>query len=124
MDEEDQEQPVVLDGIAPFAGEPIDRSDAERLASVLKALADPVRLRIISLIGAAEEPPCVTDLLGPLGLAQPTVSHHLRILRVAGLVTREKHGVFTVYWLNTSAIGTLADLLAPPRKRPPKRRAG
>jgi len=67
-----------LPAISPLAGEPIERADAERLAGVLKALADPARLRLLSLIQSAPEgEACVCDLTAPLGLSQPTVSHHL-----------------------------------------------
>ncbi|HCU48563.1 MAG TPA: transcriptional regulator, partial [Micromonosporaceae bacterium] len=82
-----------LPQISPLAGEPIERADAERLAGVLKALADPARLRLLSLIQSAPEgEACVCDLTAPLGLSQPTVSHHLRILTEAGLLNRDKRG--------------------------------
>ncbi|MBM0237405.1 winged helix-turn-helix transcriptional regulator [Micromonospora sp. ATA32] len=108
--------------LSPLAGEPIERADAERLAGVLKALADPARLRLLSLIQSAPEgEACVCDLTPPLGLSQPTVSHHLRILTEAGLLEREKHGVFAYYRLVPTAIATIADLLNPPRKRGARR---
>jgi len=110
--------------ISPLSGEPIKRSDAGRLAGVLKALADPARLRLLSLIQSAPEgEACVTDLTAPLGLSQPTVSHHLRILTEAGLLERDKRGVFAYYRLVPSAIAAVADLLPPPRKRATKRAA-
>jgi len=115
---------MTLPQISPLGGEPIDRADAERLAGVLKALADPARLGMLSLMqsdpgGEA----CVCDLTAPLGLSQPTVSHHLRILTEAGLLEREKRGVWAFYRLVPSAIGTIADLLTPPRKRATKKAA-
>src|SRR5829696_7683704 len=77
---------MTMPQISPLAGEPIERADAERLAGVLKALADPARLRLLSLIQSAPEgEACVCDLTAPLGLSQPTVSHHLRILTEAGV---------------------------------------
>lgn len=83
---------------APLRHAPIDAAAAERLAGVLKALADPARLRLLSIILAHEGgEACVCDLTSPLGLAQPTVSHHLRVLLDAGLVTREKRGVWAYY---------------------------
>ncbi|MEV4693042.1 metalloregulator ArsR/SmtB family transcription factor [Micromonospora echinospora] len=104
--------------VSPLAGEPIKRADAERLAGVLKAVADPARLRLLSLIQAAPEGEAsVSDLTAPLGLSQPTVSHHLRILTEAGLLEREKRGVWAYYRLVPSAIAALAELLTPPRKR-------
>ncbi|MGA4685677.1 ArsR/SmtB family transcription factor [Micromonospora sp. AB353] len=108
--------------ISPLTGEPIKRADAERLAGVLKALADPARLRLLSLIQSAPEGEAsVSDLTAPLGLSQPTVSHHLRILTEAGLIEREKRGVWAYYRLVPSAISAIAELLTPPRKRPTKK---
>jgi ArsR family transcriptional regulator len=103
---------------SPLAGEPIQRNDAEKLAGVLKALADPARLRLLSLIQSSPEgEACVCDLTEPVGLSQPTVSHHLRILTEAGLLEREKRGVWAYYRLVPAAIGTVAQLLTPPRRR-------
>jgi ArsR family transcriptional regulator, arsenate/arsenite/antimonite-responsive transcriptional repressor len=107
--------------ISPLAGEPIKRADAGRLAGVLKALADPARLRLLSLIQSAQDGEAtVGDLTASLGLSQPTVSHHLRILTEAGLLERDKRGVFAYYRLVPSAIAAIADLLTPPRKRAKK----
>jgi ArsR family transcriptional regulator, arsenate/arsenite/antimonite-responsive transcriptional repressor len=104
--------------ISPLAGEPIERADAERLAGVLKAFADPARLRLLSLIQSAPKGEAsVSDLTAPLGLSQPTVSHHLRILTEAGLLERDKRGVWAYYRLVPSTIAAVADLLTPPRKR-------
>ncbi|MFB9179781.1 ArsR/SmtB family transcription factor [Dactylosporangium sucinum] len=111
-----------MPAISPLAGEPIMRADAERLAGVLKAIADPARLRLLSLIQSAPEGEAsVSDLTAPLGLSQPTVSHHLRILTEAGLLEREKRGVWAYYRLVPSTIAAIADLLTPPRKRAAKR---
>ncbi|GGK35411.1 putative transcriptional regulator, ArsR family protein [Pilimelia terevasa] len=113
---------MTMPQISPLAGEPIERADAERLAGVLKALADPARLRLLSLIQAAPDgEACVADLTSPLGLSQPTVSHHLRILTESGLLEREKRGVWAYYRLVPASIATIADLLTPPRKRATKR---
>lgn len=109
---------LILPQSSPLAGEPYDRVDAERLAGVLKALADPARLRLLSLIQASPDgEACVCDLTAPIGLSQPTVSHHLRILTDAGLLEREKRGVWAYYRLVPSAIGTVAELLTPPKRR-------
>lgn len=104
---------------SPFDEEKLlHRNDAEKLAGVLKALADPARLRLLSLIQTSPEgEACVCDLTEPVGLSQPTVSHHLRILTEAGLLEREKRGVWAYYRLVPTAIGTVAQLLTPPRKR-------
>ncbi len=107
---------------SPLAGEPLDRADAERLAGVLKALADPARLRLLSLIQSSPDgEACVCDLTAPLGLSQPTVSHHLRILTEAGLLNRDKRGVWAYYSLVPEAIGAVAELLTPPRRRSTRR---
>ncbi|WP_328851281.1 metalloregulator ArsR/SmtB family transcription factor [Micromonospora globbae] len=108
--------------VSPLGGEPIKRADAERLAGVLKAVADPARLRLLSLIqSGAQGEACVSDLTALLGLSQPTVSHHLRILTEAGLLVREKRGVWAYYRLERSAIAAIAEILTPPRKRATKR---
>ncbi len=111
-----------MPAISPLVGEPMQRADAERLAGVLKAVADPARLRLLSLIQSAPDGEAsVSDLTAPLGLSQPTVSHHLRILTEAGLLEREKRGVWAYYSLVPSTIAAIADLLTPPRKRATRR---
>jgi len=73
-------------------------SDAEDLASTLKILADPARLRIVSILAVAGQgEACVCDLTDPLDLSQPTVSHHLKVLREAGVVTTERRGTYIYY---------------------------
>ena len=100
---------------APLVGEPLSAAGAEQLAGVLKALADPARLRLLSLIAAHEGgEACVCDLTAPLGLRQPTVSHHLKVLLDAGLVTRDKRGVWAYYRLVPAALSGLAGLLTAP----------
>lgn len=70
---------------------PLDRREAQDLARLLKAVADPARLQLLSLIRSAGER-CACDLTDPVGLSQPTVSHHLKVLTEAGLITREQRG--------------------------------
>ena len=78
--------------------EPLDRTSAESLAVLLKAVADPARLQLLALMRVAEGgESCVCDLTEPLGLTQPTVSHHLKVLADAGLVTRERRGTWAWY---------------------------
>jgi ArsR family transcriptional regulator len=85
---------------APITGTPLSAEDAERLAALLKAIAEPTRLRLLSLVAAHEGgEACVCDLTDPVGLSQPTVSHHLKILVDAGLLIREKRGVWAYYRL-------------------------
>lgn len=77
---------------------PLDEASAEALATAFAALADPARLRLLSLIGSAESGEvCGCDLVEPIGRSQPTVSHHLKVLFEAGLVAREKRGVWVWY---------------------------
>lgn len=90
----------------------LERHEAERLAQVLKAVADPTRLQLISMIKTAPRgEACVCDLTEPLGLRQPTVSHHLRVLSEAGLVTRERRGTWMWYSLVPGALDGLGELL-------------
>ena len=103
--------------ISPLAGEPIERADAERLAGVLKALADPARLRLLSLIQSAPEgEACVCDLTAPLGLSQPTVSHHLRILTECELVKQEQQGREIYYTLEVKKLKEIDKWLSQFRK--------
>jgi ArsR family transcriptional regulator len=91
---------------------PLDVADAEALARSLKALADPTRLRLLSLVAAHDGgEACVCDLTDPVGLTQPTVSHHLKVLVDAGLLTRDKRGVWAYYALVPGAFDTLARAL-------------
>ena len=86
--------------------------DAASLATKFKAMGDPTRLRLLSLVAAhADGEACVCDLNEPLDLSQPTVSHHLKILVDAGLLTRTKRGTWSYYALVPGALPTLADTL-------------
>ena len=101
---------------APLLREPITAGQAAGLARMLKALADPTRLRLVSLIAAREDgEACVCDLTGPLGLTQPTISHHLKILVEAGIFTRDKRGVWAYYALVPSALNALSAVLSTTR---------
>jgi ArsR family transcriptional regulator, arsenate/arsenite/antimonite-responsive transcriptional repressor len=97
----------------PLVRQPITASQAAGLARLLKALADPTRLRLVSMVAAHEAgEACVCDLTEPLGLTQPTISHHLKILVDAGIFTREKRGVWAYYALVPSALEALATVLS------------
>lgn len=104
-----------IDGVlccAPITGTPLSAEDAERLAALLKAIAEPTRLRLLSLVAAHEGgEACVCDLTDPVGLSQPTVSHHLKILVDAGLLTREKRGVWAFYRLVPERLALAAQAL-------------
>jgi ArsR family transcriptional regulator len=104
---------------------PLEEAEAERLAGALRVLADPARLRLLSLIGAhpAGEV-CVCDLTAPLGLSQPTVSHHLKVLTDAGLVGREQRGRWVFYWLLPEPIELLRGALAGPSAQATRRNVG
>jgi|ERR1700729_2405932 ArsR family transcriptional regulator len=91
---------------------PLGRDEAERLSRMLKAVADPTRLQLISLIKAAPQgEACVCDLTEPLGLRQPTVSHHLKVLVEAGLLSRERRATWMWYALIPGALDSLGQLL-------------
>jgi ArsR family transcriptional regulator len=100
----------------PLLRKPISAGQAADLARLLKALADPTRLRLVSMVAAHEGgEACVCDLTGPLGLTQPTVSHHLKILVDAGIFTRDKRGVWAYYSLVPEAMNALAAMLSTTR---------
>jgi ArsR family transcriptional regulator len=89
--------------------EPLDRESAEALARLLKAVADPARLQLLALIRASESgEACACDLTEPLGLSQPTVSHHLKVLTEAGLITREQRGTWAWFSLVPERLTELA----------------
>ncbi|MFD0269345.1 ArsR/SmtB family transcription factor [Streptomyces sp. NPDC127106] len=92
----------------------IDRTEAERLAGMLKAIADPTRLQILRLIERSPSgEACVCDLTECLGLRQPTVSHHLKLMTEAGLLTRERRGTWAWYSVDEEGLRRLRDILDP-----------
>ncbi len=98
---------------APLLRQPLTARQAADLARLLKALADPTRLRLVSLVAAHEGgEACVCDLTEPLGLTQPTISHHLKVLVEAGIFTRDKRGVWAYYALVPSAMDALSAVLS------------
>jgi ArsR family transcriptional regulator len=97
---------------SPLSRAPLSADAAEQIAPLLKALADPVRLRLMSLIASHEGgEACVCDLNDAFDLSQPTISHHLKVLHEAGLLDREKRGVWVYYRASQSALRGLADLI-------------
>jgi ArsR family transcriptional regulator len=96
---------------APLTGELLTNDEAEATAAVFRALGDPARVRILSLLAASERPVCVCELIEPVGLAQPTVSHHLKKLVDAGLLDRAARGRWAYYAINQEAAARLAGLL-------------
>ena len=100
---------------SPVTGQVLGQADAERLAGALKAIADPARLRLISMVAAsASGEVCVCDFTGPIGLSQPTVSHHLKILVDGGVLAREQRGKWAYYRLVPEALDTLGRLITTP----------
>ena len=109
--------PAVVEACAiPLVREPIDETAATGLAQVFKALADPVRLRLVSLIGAHQGGEvCVCELTTAFDLTQPTISHHLKVLREAGIIDGERRGTWVYYRLEPTALERMAALLSPPQ---------
>lgn len=105
----------LIDCCNPLVDSPIERNDAERLATAFKVLGDPGRLRLLSLIGSSPNGEvCACELVEPLHLSQPTVSHHLKVLFEAGLLDREKRGTWVFYRVVPAQLEALRDALAVP----------
>jgi ArsR family transcriptional regulator len=92
-------------------GTALSAEQAARLAPMFKALGDPARLRLLSLIAASGSEACVCDLTEAFDLTGPTISHHLRVLREAGLVDCERRGTWVYYWIRPEVLRGLAALL-------------
>ena len=90
----------------------IGKGQAERLAAMLKALAHPVRLQIVDILSRVGGDVCACDLEGQFELKQPTISHHLKILRQAGLIDCERRGLWAYYYTVPSNLEQLGDLIA------------
>ncbi|MGP3534410.1 ArsR/SmtB family transcription factor [Microbacterium sp. RD1] len=109
--------PVLSDAAtccAPVTGGVLTAEAAERIAHTFKALGDPTRVRLLSLIAASTNgEACICDLTGPVGLSQPTVSHHMKLLVDAGLATREQRGRWAYYRVVTNALEQASDALRP-----------
>lgn len=107
-----ERQPDAAECCAPLSQAPLSPGDAQLLASRLKALAEPTRLRLVSLLLASDgQEACTCELTEPLGLSQPTVSHHLKRLASAGIVVGERRGVWTYYRVVPGALSALAGVL-------------
>ena len=96
---------------APLGAPSLSDDQAQATARLFKALADPHRVRIVNLLATSPDPVCVCEFTGPLGLSQPTVSHHLKKLVTAGLLAREQRGTWAYYSLRPDALGGLAAAL-------------
>jgi ArsR family transcriptional regulator, arsenate/arsenite/antimonite-responsive transcriptional repressor len=93
---------------APLAAPLLDEEEAAATAELFRALGDPARVRIVNVLATTDEPVCVCELIEPLGLAQPTVSHHLKKLLDAGLLEREQRGKWAYFSLSRDAVEKLA----------------
>jgi ArsR family transcriptional regulator len=104
---------------SPLVAEPVSEAEAVELARVFKALSDPVRLRLLTLIGAhaggreVGDGVCVCELTGAFEVTAPTISHHLKVLREAGLIASQRRGTWVYYWIVPDALERLAVLLVP-----------
>jgi ArsR family transcriptional regulator, arsenate/arsenite/antimonite-responsive transcriptional repressor len=97
---------------SPLLREPLSSDQADRLAPLLKALADPVRLRLVSIVASSEGgEACVCDLNDAFDLSQPTISHHLKVLHDAGLLDRTKRGVWVYYAVRREVLSDIAALI-------------
>jgi ArsR family transcriptional regulator len=100
---------------SPLSAQPLTAEQAEQVAPLLKALADPVRLRLMSLVASREGgEACICDLNGAFDLSQPTISHHMKVLHDAGLVDRDKRGVWVYYRARPQALASLGTLIGCP----------
>jgi len=99
----------------PLSVQPLSEEQAEQVAPLLKALAEPVRLRLMSLVASRQGgEACVCDLNDAFDLSQPTISHHLKVLHEAGLLDREKRGVWVYYRARTEALASLGAMIGSP----------
>ena len=97
---------------SPLTKQPLSADQAEAIAPLLKALADPVRLRLLSLVASHEDgEACVCDLNDAFDLSQPTISHHLKVLYGLGLLDRSKRGVWVYYRIRPAALADLGGLI-------------
>jgi ArsR family transcriptional regulator, arsenate/arsenite/antimonite-responsive transcriptional repressor len=103
-----------IDCCAPLGNQALADEEAEATAQVFKALSDPARVKILSMVVAAEEPVCACEFTPALGLTQATVSHHLKKLTETGLLEREQRGKWAYFSLNTAGFEQLAGLIRIP----------
>lgn len=109
-----QELPIVATAVPccpPLTSEPLSEADAVRMAATFKALSDPIRLRLFSRVAShGQGEACVCDIQD-VGVSQPTVSHHLKKLREAGLLTAERRGTWVYYRVSPDVLAAMAQLL-------------
>jgi ArsR family transcriptional regulator len=111
--------PLLTDCCSPSADGGLDLESAQRLATVLKVIADPTRLRLLSLVaGKPDGEACICDLTAPVALSQPTVSHHMKVLVDAGLLEREQRGKWAYYRLVPGTLDAVGRLVSTVVGRP------
>ena len=107
-----QKRPAGEPCCEPVVYPDVERVQAERMAAIAKALADPVRLQLVDVLRKHAGKVCVCELVPLFDLSQPTVSHHLKVLRQAGLVDSERHGLWAYYYVIPDALEELAEWLS------------
>jgi ArsR family transcriptional regulator len=107
-----QKRPAGEPCCEPVAYPDIERSEAERMANVAKALGDPIRMQIVDVLRKHAGQVCVCELVPLFDLSQPTVSHHLKVLREAGIVGSERRGLWAYYYVNPEALEEVSGWLA------------
>ncbi len=106
-----QKRPAGDPCCAPVVYPDVERRDAERMARIAKALGDPVRLQLVDVLRKHAGKVCVCELTPLFDIGQPTVSHHLRVLRMAGIVDSERQGLWAYYYVNPNALEELSTWL-------------
>ncbi|MEK6228287.1 MAG: metalloregulator ArsR/SmtB family transcription factor [Actinomycetota bacterium] len=107
-----QKRPVGQPCCEPVVYPDVERHEAERMASIAKALADPVRLQLVDVLRKHAGKVCVCELVPLFDLSQPTVSHHLKVLRQAGIVDSERQGLWAYYFVKPDALEELSGWLS------------
>jgi ArsR family transcriptional regulator len=107
-----QKRPAGEPCCEPVVYPDVERIEAERMAKVAKALGDPIRLQLVDVLRKHAGKVCVCELVPLFELSQPTVSHHLKVLREAGIVGSERAGLWAYYYVNPEALGTLSAWLS------------
>ena len=107
-----QKRPAGEPCCAPVVYPDVERERAERLARIAKALGDPIRLQLVDVLRKHAGKVCVCELVPLFELSQPTVSHHLKVLREAGLVDSERRGLWAYYYVNPEALKELSEWLS------------
>ena len=107
-----QKRPAGEPCCAPVAYPDVERRDAERMARIAKALGDPVRVQLVDVLRKHAGKVCVCELTPLFDIGQPTVSHHLRVLRMAGIVDSERQGLWAYYYVNPDALEELSTWLS------------